>query len=111
MSSILMLNAIAVNEGKTFETDIYISEGKIQQLGSNLSGMKAENVVDAAGKHVFPGMIDDQVHFREPGLTYKADIASESIAAIAGGTTSFMDMPNNEPPIITNEQLKDKYKL
>jgi dihydroorotase len=111
MSSILILNAIAVNEGKTFETDIYISEGKIQQLGSNLSGMKAENVVDAAGKHVFPGMIDDQVHFREPGLTYKADIASESIAAIAGGTTSFMDMPNNEPPIITNEQLKNKYKL
>ena len=94
MSSILILNAVAVNEGKTFETDIYINEGKIQQLGSNLSGMQAENVVDAAGKHVFPGMIDDQVHFREPGLTYKADIASESIAAIAGGTTSFMDMPN-----------------
>ncbi len=105
----LIRNANIVNEGKTFEGDVAIRDGKITAIGQNLP---AEGLleIDASGKYLLPGCIDDQVHFREPGLTHKADIASESRAAVAGGITSFMEQPNTSPPATTIELLEWKYK-
>ena len=104
----LIRNANIVNEGKIVPGDILIQDGIIAKIGSNLSADGAL-VIDADGKYLLPGCIDDQVHFREPGLTHKAEIATESRAAVAGGVTSFMEQPNTSPPATTVELLEWKY--
>lgn len=109
MTSTLIVNARLVNEGRQFEGDLRIADGRIAEIGSGLAARPGEGVVDAAGRWLLPGMIDDQVHFREPGLTHKGDIASESAAAVAGGLTSFMDMPNTNPPTLDAAALEAKY--
>lgn len=111
MKTILILNANIVNEGKVFAGDIYIKGQFIDSVGPDLSAKRADLVIDAAGKYLLPGVIDDQVHFREPGLTHKATIYSESKAAVAGGVTSFMEMPNTNPPVFTQALLEDKYQI
>jgi dihydroorotase len=111
MNRLLILNATMVNEGQIHETDILIRQGHIDHIGSGLKAGKADQVIDAAGKLLMPGMIDDQVHFREPGLTHKGDIATESLAAVAGGITSYMEMPNVNPPTLNAENLEAKYRL
>lgn len=105
----LIRSANIVNEGKTFMGDVLIVEGKIASVGKELDPQGAV-VIEARGLHLLPGCIDDQVHFREPGLTHKADIHSESRAAVAGGITSFMEQPNTVPPTTTIELLEQKYK-
>ncbi|HEY5781018.1 MAG TPA: dihydroorotase [Lysobacter sp.] len=110
MSSTLIVNARLVNEGREFDGDLRIESGRIAQIGSGLKARGNETVVDASGCRLLPGMIDDQVHFREPGLEYKADMATESAAAVAGGLTSFMDMPNTSPPTLDAAALEDKYR-
>lgn len=110
MSSLLIVNANLVNEGQITEADVLIRNGRIEAIGRHLSAPGVE-VLDAAGRHLLPGMIDDQVHFREPGMTHKADMASESRAAVAGGVTSFMDMPNTVPNTLTSAILNDKKQL
>ncbi|MBN9696194.1 MAG: dihydroorotase, partial [Zoogloea sp.] len=97
MSSLLIRNARLVNEGHCFEADLLVRNGRIDKIAPCISA-HADDAIDAAGQWLLPGMIDDQVHFREPGLTHKGCIASESAAAVAGGITSFMDMPNTRPP-------------
>ena len=106
----LIVNARLVNEGREFDGDLRIRDGRIAEIGSGLAAGRDETVVDAAGRRLLPGMIDDQVHFREPGLEYKADMAIESAAAVAGGLTSFMDMPNTNPPTLDSAALEDKYR-
>lgn len=110
MSSLLIVNAQLVNEGRIVEADVYINEGRIEAIGA-LTGQAASQVLDAKGRYLLPGMIDDQVHFREPGLTNKGDLITETRAAVAGGITSFLDMPNTEPPTLSNELLKEKHQL
>ncbi|GAB1407876.1 dihydroorotase [Thermomonas brevis] len=110
MTSTLIVNARLVNEGREFDGDLRFAGGRIEQIGDGLSARDGETVIDAAGRRLLPGMIDDQVHFREPGMEYKADIASESAAAVAGGLTSFMDMPNTSPPTLDADALEDKYR-
>ena len=107
--SLLIINGRTVNEGAQLDQDIYIKNGRIEQIGPDLQSLDAKNVVDAQGKFVIPGMIDDQVHFREPGLTHKGGLNSESKAAVAGGITSFMDMPNVKPPTVTLQRLEEKF--
>ncbi|MCF7977023.1 MAG: dihydroorotase [Chromatiaceae bacterium] len=109
MSSLLITNADCVNEGRRFEADILVREGRIEAIGSNLQSHEADQVFDAKGRLLIPGMIDDQVHFREPGLTHKADFTSESRAVVAGGITSFMEMPNSKPPTLSLEALEAKH--
>ena len=111
MSSILILNAQVVNEGKIQVADILVKDGFIDQIGTNLSGISADKTIDATGKYLLPGVIDDQVHFREPGLTHKACIHSEARAGVAGGVTTFMEMPNTVPNALTQELLQDKYDI
>ena len=106
----LIVNARLVNEGREFDGDLRIRDGRIAEIGSGLAAGRDETVVDAAGRRLLPGMIDDQVHFREPGMEYKADLAIESGAAVAGGLTSFMDMPNTNPPTLDSAALEDKYR-
>ena len=108
--STLIVNARLVNEGREYDGDLRMEDGRIAQIGSGLASRPGETVVDAAGRRLLPGMIDDQVHFREPGMEYKADIAVESGAAVAGGLTSFMDMPNTSPPTLDADALEDKYR-
>ena len=109
MSSTLITNARLVNEGRVVEADLRIEDGRIARIDAGLSAREGEQVVDAAGRWLLPGMIDDQVHFREPGLTHKGDIATESAAAVAGGLTTFMDMPNTNPPTLNADALQAKY--
>ncbi len=109
--TILLLNTRLVNEGRITETDILIENGMIAQIAPDLSGRQADRVIDAGGQYLLPGVIDDQVHFREPGLTHKATIRSESRAALAGGTTTFMEMPNTVPNALTQQLLEDKYQI
>jgi dihydroorotase len=111
MSSILILNANIVNEGKLFSSDLLVKDGFIEKIGQNLSHIQANQIIDAKGKYLLPGLIDDQVHFREPGLTHKGNIYTEARAAVAGGITSFMEMPNTVPNALTQELLEDKYKI
>ena len=111
MNSILILNAQIVNEGSIIESDVLIADGRISNIGRNLSTSNADVLIDAKGKYLMPGLIDDQVHFREPGLTHKATIRTESRAAVAGGITSFMEMPNTIPQALTQELLEDKYEI
>ncbi|MCG8477161.1 MAG: dihydroorotase, partial [Cytophagales bacterium] len=108
--SILIQNANIVNEGQVIAGDVFVKDGIIRKIGANLSAEGADRVIDASGKHLFPGVIDDQVHFREPGLTHKADLYTESRAAVAGGVTSYMEMPNTIPQTVTQELLEEKYK-
>lgn len=107
----LILDARVVNEGTTKNLDILIENGRIHKIGGDLQHQQADFRVDAKGKYLLPGVIDDQVHFREPGLTHKATIGSEARAAVAGGVTSFMEMPNTVPNVLTQELLEDKYKI
>ncbi|MES1924443.1 dihydroorotase [Salinisphaera sp. T31B1] len=111
MSSYLITNARLVNEGERREADLLIDNGRIAKIAPSIEAPAGAQVIDAAGRFLLPGMIDDQVHFREPGLTDKADIASESRAAVAGGITSFMDMPNVKPPTIDNDALAAKLAM
>jgi dihydroorotase len=107
--SILIKNASIVNEGAIKVADVLIENEYIVKIGVGLSVEGVTKVVDATGKYLLPGAIDDQVHFREPGLTHKADIYSEAKSAVAGGVTSFMEMPNTVPPTITIDLLEQKY--
>ena len=109
MPSTLIRNAQIVNEGQIFRSDVFIKDGFIAQI-SNTIEASADIIIDADGKCLIPGVIDDQVHFREPGLTHKAEIYTESKAAVAGGITSFMEMPNTNPQTLTQELLEEKYK-
>ncbi len=106
----LIVNAKIVNEGQVLDGDVLIKGAYIEKIGQNLQSMKADRVVDAKGRFLFPGAIDDQVHFREPGLTRKGDIFTESRAAVAGGVTTYMEMPNTVPPTFTQALLEQKYQ-
>lgn len=110
MSSILIKSATIINEGKSFKGDLLVKDGMIDKIGGQINE-PADNVINAEGLYLLPGCIDDQVHFREPGLTHKADIFTESRAAVAGGITSFMEMPNTVPNTLTQELLADKYEI
>ncbi len=109
MKKYLITNARVVNEGEIKECDVLIAGDRIERIAPSISDPGAE-VIDLAGNYLIPGMIDDQVHFRDPGLTYKADLETESRAAVAGGVTSFMDMPNTVPNTLTRELLEEKYQ-
>lgn len=111
MSDWLITNADIVNEGRRFHADVRVRSGRIEAIAPSLAAQPNERVVDARGRVLMPGMIDDHVHFREPGYTAKADIAAESRAAAAGGVTSFIDMPNTNPPTLTHALLEAKYAL
>lgn len=110
MASILIKSATIVNEGKQTQADLLIKDGFIEKIAGSIDA-KADQEINAEGLHLFPGCIDDQVHFREPGLTHKGNIASESRAAVAGGITSFMEMPNTVPNALTQQLLQDKYDI
>ena len=110
MHDLLITNSNLVNNRTISEQDVLVADKRIVQIDRDLQHKQAKRIIDADGKFLIPGMIDDQVHFREPGLTHKADIATESHAAIAGGITSFMDMPNVNPPTLTVGMLKKKYQ-
>ena len=110
MTSLLITNANVVNEGKIQELDVLVQDGRIAKVGADLSAEAADRVLDASGLHLLPGMIDDQVHFREPGLTHKGEIATESAAAVAGGITSYFEMPNVNPLTINRAALEDKFE-
>ena len=107
----LIKNAQIVNENQIFKGDLLIENDLILKIGNDISEENAHRVIDADGKYLLPGVIDDQVHFREPGLTHKGDIESESRAAIAGGVTSFIEQPNTVPNAVTQELLEEKYKI
>ena len=109
----LIKGGTLVNEGRIFKADILIEDGKIKEIFENSADFKDENieVISAEGKYILPGLIDDQVHFREPGLTHKGNIASESKAAAAGGVTSFMEMPNTNPQTTTAQELEKKFAI
>jgi dihydroorotase len=108
MSSVLIRNARLVNEGREFDGDLLVSNGRIVKIARSIEGENATLEIDANGQWLLPGMIDDQVHFREPGAPAKGSIHTESRAAVAGGITSFMDMPNTNPATLTLEALADK---
>ena len=108
---ILIQNATIVNENKIFKGDILIENEIITKISSKIKPTKNIEVINAEGKYLIPGFIDDQVHFREPGLTHKANIATESRAAIAGGITTFIEMPNTVPQATTQDLLEDKFKI
>ncbi len=110
MSSILIKSATIVNEDKQFVSDLLVKDGLIERIDKQID-VRADQIINAKGLYLLPGCIDDQVHFREPGLTYKADIHSESRAAVAGGITSFMEMPNTVPNTLTQELLEQKYEI
>ena len=110
MPIIIIKNATLVNEEKIFEADVLVKDEFIERIDRDISHPSAK-VIDAEGKIIMPGVIDDQVHFREPGLTHKGDIYSESKAAVAGGITSWMEMPNTVPNAVTQNLLEEKYSL
>jgi dihydroorotase len=109
MQDILIKNGTFINEGKQFSGDMLIRNGKIEKIASQIDTLANVKELNAEGKWILPGIIDDQVHFREPGLTHKAELFTESRAAVAGGTTSYMEMPNTKPPALTQELLQQKY--
>lgn len=106
----LIKNAQIVNESKIYKSDVLIENQIIKEIANNIN-IDVDQIIDAEGLHLLPGVIDDQVHFREPGLTHKANIYTESKAAVAGGITSFMEMPNTNPQALTEELLEDKYEI
>ena len=111
----LIKNAKLVNEGRTYQSDVLIENRKIKKISPKITidrkKQEIDQLIDAEGLYLLPGVIDDQVHFREPGLTHKANIYSESKAAVAGGITSFMEMPNTNPQVLTQELLEEKYQI
>ena len=111
MDKLLIKNARLINEGEIRDRDVLVVGERIEKIAESVAADEGVQVLDANGKYLIPGMIDDQVHFREPGLTNKGDLATESAAAVAGGITSFMDMPNVNPQTTTRAALADKYKL
>jgi len=111
LSKLLLSNARLVNEGEIRDVDVLIDGERIVEIGASIAAPEGAEVIDVAGKYLLPGMIDDQVHFREPGMTHKGDLATESAAAAAGGITSFMDMPNVNPQTTTRSALRDKYGI
>ena len=111
MKKLLITNARLVNEGEIRDTDVLVHGERIEKIAAGITAEDSYQVLDAQGKFLLPGMIDDQVHFREPGLTNKGDMATESAAAVAGGITSFMDMPNVNPQTTNREALADKYVM
>jgi len=110
MNTILIINANIVNEGKISNSDLLIKDGLICKIDKRISE-ECDIMIDAKGKYLLPGIIDVHVHFREPGLTHKASISTESKAAVAGGVTSFMEMPNTSPPVLTQQLLEEKYSI
>jgi dihydroorotase len=111
MQNYLFKQISIVNEGNIREKDIYIKNGRIENIANNINVKENAREINGTGKHLLPGIIDDQVHFREPGLTHKATIYTESKAAVAGGVTSFMEMPNTIPNVLTGTLLEDKYNI
>ncbi len=112
MKRVLIKNARIVNEGKVFDGDLLVENGRISKIDKHLSQVNSDTqLIDANGKYLIPGVIDDQVHFRDPGLTHKGTIATESRAAIAGGITSYIEQPNTRPAAVTLDILEDKYKV
>lgn len=111
MSSVLIKNATIVNEGIQVTKDVLVKNGRIEKIADSITPSGNIREINAEGLYLLPGAIDDQVHFREPGLTHKATIGSEARAAVAGGTTSFMEMPNTNPPALTQELLENKYSI
>ena len=111
MSTILIKNATIINENKREIGDVLINKNRIERIDQNININQRYNEIDAEGLYLIPGLIDDQVHFREPGLTHKGNIYSESMAAVAGGVTSFMEMPNTIPNAITIQELEKKYDI
>jgi len=110
MTKRLIKNARLVNEGEIRDVDVFIQNDRIEKIAADIAADDTTDVIDVDGKFLLPGMIDDQVHFREPGLTAKGNLATESAAAVAGGITSFMDMPNVDPQTTNREALADKYR-
>jgi dihydroorotase len=110
-AKLLISNARLINEGEIREVDVLVSGERIEKVAGQIAAADGVKIIDAAGKYLMPGMVDDQVHFREPGLTAKGDLATESAAAAAGGITSFMDMPNVNPLTTTKEMLAAKYEM
>jgi len=108
---VLITNARMINEGREFEGDLLIRNGRIEKIAASITAPAGTVVYDAGGKLLMPGMFDDQVHFREPGLTHKGNLATESAAAVAGGITSFFDMPNTIPNTTVRERLDEKYAM
>ena len=111
MQNTLFKNISVVNEGKIFDSDVYVKNGRIEKIDRNITPKERVSEIAGDGLHLLPGLIDDQVHFREPGLTHKATIFTESKAAVAGGVTSFMEMPNTIPNALTLQLLEDKYRI
>ncbi len=111
MASVLIKNATIVNEGQEIVGDLLVKNGRIEKIGGVIDNENNIKEVNAEGLYLLPGVIDDQVHFREPGLTHKAMIGTEARAAVAGGTTSFMEMPNTKPPALSHEKLEEKYAI
>ena len=111
MNSILIKNGTVVNEGSVYQSDILIENDRIVKVAENIPTLESYEIFDATNKVILPGVIDDQVHFREPGLTHKGNINSESKAAIAGGTTSFIEQPNTVPNAVTQDILEEKYQI
>jgi len=109
MPAYILDNATLVNEGKIFTGSVLIENGLILQISTGKIHHDNAVVIDATGKYLLPGCIDDQVHFREPGLTHKGELYTEARAAVAGGITSFMEMPNTVPNVFTQELLEDKF--
>jgi len=110
MTKTLIKNVTIVNEDEIFVSDILIENGIIKQIDREIDAVEGAEIIDATGLHLFPGLIDDQVHFREPGLTHKGEIYTEAKAAVAGGVTSYMEMPNTNPQAVTYDELEKKYK-
>ncbi len=109
MKTILIKNALLINEGEKYHADVYIKGSFIEKIEKQGINMPADQIIDATGKILIPGLIDDQVHFREPGLTHKGDLYTEPKSAVAGGVTSYMEMPNTSPSAVTIDLLEEKY--
>jgi len=111
MQNYLIKNTCVVNEGSQFFGDVFIKNGRIEKIAASINADGNTIEIDGSNQYLLPGVIDDQVHFREPGLTHKATIYTEAKAAVAGGVTSFMEMPNTNPPVFTQELLENKYSI
>ncbi|MBC7720725.1 MAG: dihydroorotase [Pedobacter sp.] len=111
MATYLIKNTCIINEGKRIQGDVLIKNNRIECIGNQLTAKEAVTEIDGSNQFLLPGCIDDQVHFREPGLTHKANIYTEAKAAVAGGVTSFMEMPNTSPPVFTQDLLEQKYDI